>query len=323
MGASVDVQSEILGQMRKAGVRVIRTNIRPADRYIDFAKRAYAQGIRIVAIFDLQFPPDTATNPKQLPPLSVADPRLSETYFQTLLGDLEAQGVVLAGIELGNEINWTPSNGDLALPGSGLVMGLRGLQDSPEGKKVAQGYLQYLKVLAALKNVRDRSRLNRRTPIILGGLANNGAPRIQINGGMDGVSIDATITFMRAHGLDSLVDAYGLHFYPWMDTPAHRKANLEENVVAQCRPANAGGKACWITEWGVRNPDASCSAKDDHRPAIVAETMNNYRALARQGRLTMVLYYTWNSNPATNQLDPMSVFRCGSLTEAGRLAIAP
>jgi hypothetical protein len=144
-----------------------------------------------------------------------------------------------------------------------------------------------------------------------------------VNGGMDAVSVGDTIAFMRAHGLDNLVDAYGLHFYPWMDTPLHRRASLENFVVPQCRPANAGGKSCWITEWGVKNTHASCPARDGQRPTIVAETMNNFRALAHQGRLAMALYYTWNSNPATNQLDPMSVFRCGSLTEAGKLALTP
>jgi hypothetical protein len=123
MGASVDVQNQMLAQMSNAGVHIIRTNLRPVDRYIDFARRAYAKGIKIDAIVDLQFPPDWPTNPKQMPPLSAADPRLSETYFKALLDTVEAQGVVLAGIELGNEINWTPFNGDLAMPGRGLVMG--------------------------------------------------------------------------------------------------------------------------------------------------------------------------------------------------------
>jgi hypothetical protein len=37
---------------------------------------------------------------------------------------------------------------------------------NPEGKQIAKGFLQYVKIMAVLKEVRDHSRLNRNTPLI-------------------------------------------------------------------------------------------------------------------------------------------------------------
>ena len=106
--------------------------------------------------------------------------------------------------ELGNELNWVDFNGDFALPGQGKSFTLDDLSHDPEAKRVAQGFLQYLKVLAALKDVRDHSRLNRRTPIITAGMATVGGGAWQQKLQLDGVSIPATYAFLRAHGLDQL-----------------------------------------------------------------------------------------------------------------------
>ena len=86
------------------------------------------------------------------------------------IDSLDANGITLAGVELGNEINWAAFNPEFPLPGEGKILSLQDLADDPEGKQIAKGFLQYVKVLAALKEVRDHSRLNRSTPIILGGL---------------------------------------------------------------------------------------------------------------------------------------------------------
>jgi hypothetical protein len=70
--------------------------------------------------------------------------------------------------------------------------------------------------LAALKEVRDHSRLNRTTPIISAGLV--AAPdggKLYNNKKEDMVSLPATLAFLRAGGLDALVDAYdSLRPYP-------------------------------------------------------------------------------------------------------------
>ena len=179
MRASVADQNALLGQLKAAHVRVIRCGISNDDKGIDFARRAAAQGIRIQLIVGPDCPPGATSRPYQpdvFPamwgghPLSYADPALSKAAFQRLFDSLDTNGIALAGVELGNEINWAAFNAEFPLPGEGKILSLRDLADDPEGKQIAKGFVQYIKVLAALKDVRDHSRLNRSTPIISAGL---------------------------------------------------------------------------------------------------------------------------------------------------------
>ena len=176
---SVAEQNAALAQMKIAGVRVIRFGMEDKeDENLDFIKRATAQNIRVVLIFHCKYAlgaPVRPYRPKEFPgmwqgpAISSLDPGLSRIYFQQFIDKLDAAGVALAGIELENEINMAGNNPDFRLPGEGRVLGLDDLYHDPEGQQVAKGYLQYLKVLAALKDVRDHSRLSRRAPLLQGG----------------------------------------------------------------------------------------------------------------------------------------------------------
>jgi hypothetical protein len=344
MRMSADQQDAVVTALKAAGVKVIRDGITPDDKGIAFAKHITAQGMKIELILSPIYPPNAPSRPYQpdaFPqmwgghPLSYADPALSRAYYETLIGKLEAEGIVLAGLELGNEINWAAFNAEFPLPGEGRVHGVRDLADDPEGRQIAKGYLQYLKVLAALKDVRDHARLNRTTPIILAGLVTAGeGSKLFNNKREDMVSLPATIGFLRAHGLDSLVDVYGIHTYPSTDLPldrqaaeraAERRSDRFFNVdMAECRPAGSGGgKPCWITEWGFPNKDQSCPPDDTARVRLVRELRADFQRAAADGRLTGILYFSWNSEPWSKQIDADSVYRCGELTQSGREAIRP
>ena len=140
------------------------------------------------------------------PPLSKADPDSFRTYFEPLLAKLEAKGMVLAGFELGNEINWAGFNADFPLPGQGRVFDKNDLVHDPEGRQIAQGLLQYVKTLTVLKEIRDHSKLNQRTPIISAGLADLDGSDWPHQRKADAVSVFATLDFLRTNGLDKLVD---------------------------------------------------------------------------------------------------------------------
>jgi hypothetical protein len=337
MRASVADQNTLLSQLHAAQVRVIRCGISNDSKGMDFAKRAAGQGIRIQLIVSPEYPTDAPTRayqPKLFPsmwgghPLSAADVALSKSAFQHLFDALDANGISLAGIELGNEINWAAFNPEFPLPGEGKILSLGDLAHDPEGKQIAKGFLQYLKVITALKEVRGHSKLNRSVPIISAGMvsAEDGA-KLYNNKKEDMVSLPASIAFLRAHGLDSLVDAYGVHSYPSGSQPgnkeaaAKRKARLNSVEFAECRPkGSAGGKPCWITEWGFPNADSSCPAKEAGRTLLIEELRRDFAA-ARQ-RLAGIDYFSWNSDPWSKQVDADSVYRCGALTESGRKAAA-
>ncbi len=217
------------------------------------------------------------------------------------------------------------------MPGEGKILGLRDLTKDPEGKQIAKGFLQYIKVLAVLKSVRDHARLNRSTPIISAGLVSaKDGEKLYNDKKEDMVGLASTIAFLRAAGLDALVDAYGIHSYPSSGQPgnptaaAQRTARLNSVDLAACRASGTvGGKPCWITEWGFPNADLSCPAKEANRTRLIEELRSDFAAAANAHRLVGVDYFAWNSDPWAKQTDPYSVYRCGTLTESGRLAIAP
>jgi hypothetical protein len=340
MRAGVADQNTLLAQLKAAGVRVIRCGISNDEKGIDFAKRVAAQGIRIQLIVSPQYAPAAPTRPYQpevFPamwgghPLSYADEALSRTAFQHLFDSLDANGISLAGIELGNEINWAAFNPEFPLPGEGKILGLDDLEHDREGKQIAKGFLQYIKIMEALKDVRDRSRLNRATPLISAGLvgAEDGA-KLYNNKKEDMVSLAATIEFLRAHGLDSLVDAYGVHSYPSSAHPgdpsaaAARAARLKGVDLALCGVnGTVGHKPCWITEWGFPNSDLSCPGNENARTLLIKELRRDFAAAAREHHLIGIDYFSWNSDPWSKQPDADSVYRCGTLTESGRVALAP
>jgi len=333
---SITEQNTILSNINAAGVRVIRIGFFAADtaKGIAFIQRAYAQHIKVLLIVHSQYAlnaPIRAYQPKEFPgmwqgqPLSYADVKLSAAYFRQLLGKLDADGISLAGLELENEINHPGFNAEFPLPGEGRNFGLNDLYHDVEGQQIAKGYLQYLKVLTVLKQLRDHSKLNQYTPLISAGLSDTGpegpwpTPKKY-----DAVSISATIRFLRANGLDSLVDAYGIHVYPWADSPGdkvaavHRLRRLMQTALPECYPSDSQiGKPCWITEWGFTNDSTSCPSNEQARSLLVQEMMNDFRQLAKEGRLTGLLYYSWTGDRVWD------VYRCGALTQTGKIALQP
>ena len=330
-----DAQNATLSNLKTAGVTVIRTGIAPDDKGIDFAKRAYVQGIRIDLILGVQFRANAPTRPwqpKEFPrdwsghPLSYAGPDQFRAYFQPLLDKLDGLGIKLAAFELGNELNSAAFNSEFPLPGKGKLFGLNDLYNDLEARQIAAGYLQYIKLLTVLKDIRDHSKVNRKTPVLTAGFAAYEGPEGPIKGARtDSVSTNATLDFLRANGVDELVDAYAVHVYPWSNNPgnpsaaAARRDRLEKYVLAKCRPSGSrDGKPCWITEWGFKNTSASCPSDDSDQALLTQEMRNNFRPYVQQKRLLGMLYYAW-----IDDAEHYGVFRCGSLTKSGRLALEP
>lgn len=263
------------------------------------------------------------------PPLSYADPELYRTAFQKLFDALDANGIELAGIELGNEINWAAFNPEFLLPGEGKILSLDDLAHDPEGKQVAKGFLQYIKILAVLKDVRDHSKLNHAMPIISAGMVDaKDGDKLCNNKKEDMVSLSATMTFLRAHGLNSLIDAYGIHTYPSGYQPgnptaaARRLASLNAVDLAPCRPKGSSeGKPCWITEWVFPNSNLTWPPNETGRTLLLEEVRHDLDQFAAEHRLVGIDYFSWDSDPWSKTVDADSVYRCGVLTESGRVGV--
>jgi hypothetical protein len=117
--------------------------------------------------------------------------------------------------------------------------------------------------------------------------------------------------------MDALVDGYGVHVYPAGD-PHRPVSNLVDILGQDAFLMCTSAKPCWLTEWGFNNGDKSCPVDDRVRVQLV-ETMRG--ALAQfiaQRRLAASIYYSWGGNPGEAG---STIFRCGALTDAGKLAL--
>jgi hypothetical protein len=249
--------------------------------------------------------------------LSELNPQEFAAALKLLLDKLEAAGVRLAALELGNEINTTGFNGDLSDPGSGRELKLAALNNAndPEGRAAAAGYRNYVRIMAALKDIRDRSKLNKRTPIISAGLAQ------RLGTGQTEINLHDSIAFWHQEGLDKLVDGYGIHVYPSADLNrpvAARVDSLEQDMFSACR---LGGKPCWITEWGFGNSNEACPTVDETRVKLVQAMRSAFQRFTHQGQLAALIWYDWTITPG--KPDSWAIFRCDAITEAGKLALSP
>jgi hypothetical protein len=222
-------QDSLLNQLKMNGVSTIRTGILHQglleDNIAHFIFGASKLGMQTVLIvFPHMGGTDRHTAPANpamglpwpVPALSNADPDGFKKWIAPQMAALESANVRLAAFELGNEFNTPGFNGDFPTPGSGRILSVGDLNNASdaEANGVANGYRAYLKVFAVLKEVRDASKVNRSTPIILGGLANVDLPSPHSYNKQVAVAISDSIAFLREHGLDGLVDGYGVHFYP-------------------------------------------------------------------------------------------------------------
>jgi hypothetical protein len=320
-------QQAILDELQAANVHVIRAPLKPpwgGDDYrpaIDFIRRAYERGIKTDLIVELQYREGAQRRPAveglahiwPSYPLSSADPARFRTLFKPLFDQLEDLGIIFVALELGNEINSPAFNGEFTIPSEGRIFGLADLMGDRKARKIAEGYRVYLQTLKMLKDIRDHSRLNRGTPILSAGLADPGpaGPRPGVEA--DAVAISATLAYLRYNGMDALVDAYGVHAYPWANTPVRRLNQLERDTLTECRPPELG-KPCWLTEWGLPAGDRDCSDNDAPRAAMMQEILVDLRQFVRAGRLKGLVYYAWVD-------ERYGIYRCGALTESGRLAL--
>jgi hypothetical protein len=322
-------RAAVIEQLQMAEVNVIRVPLAPpwsgADYRpaIDFVRSAYQRGIKTDLIISLQYREGARRRPavRDLPNmwssylLSDADAAQFRAIFEPLFNELEGGGITLAALELGNEINWAGFNGDFLIPGEGRVFGREEFDHDPEARQVTEGFGAYLRTLSVLKDLRDHSRLNRETPILSAGLADPGSAGPRPGVKSDAVTITATLRYLRENGVDALVNAYGVHTYPWAKAAAARRNQLAEDTFAECR-SPAHGKPCWLTEWGLPADGPGCRGNDAPRTALMQDMLIDFRPFVREGRLNGLLYYAWAD-------DKYGIYRCGAVTASGRVALNP
>ena len=332
---SVDKTRQLakINELKSYGVKVIREGFpsKADERFNDFIIGAYRSGISTVAIV---YPTLGGTEKHtseidisvgrrwRVPALIDVDPDGFRRAFSAQLAALEDAGVRLSAFEIGNEFNTVGYDADFPAHGSGRVLGLADLNNpkDPEARQIAAGYLQYINIMAVVKGVRDHSRFNKATPIITGGLANVGLPGPKSFNGQVATSIPDTIAFLSQHGIDQYVDGYGVHAYTSEDPRQSiaQRTSVFEAIFHACNPK----KPCWLTEWAFNNHDQSCPLHDDVRVQLVQAEREALKQFIDERRLAASLYYSWDGDFPGQKENMGAVFRCGSLSEAGKLALS-
>jgi hypothetical protein len=168
-----------------------------------------------------------------------------------------------------------------------------------------------------MKDLRDHSKLNQHTPIITAGLS-------QIHSTPFEVTLRDAIEFLNQNGIAKLVDGYGIHVYPSGDPNrpvSARIASLDEDMFSACSPA----KPCWVTEWGFRNDGQNgqyCPGNNRVLTKVVQDMRTSFVHFAARGQLAALMYFDWTADKP-GMKDTFSVFRCGALTDSGKLALSP
>lgn len=320
-------RDRILDQLAAARVRLIRVPLVPAasssyDPTLAFVASAFSRGISTLLVVPPQFPPGTKKRPRvpsdpdswDVEPLSAQSPEQLAEVLRPVMNAFEARKVRLAAIELGNEINWSPFNGDFPIPSPTSLFTREDLDGTPAGQRLAAGLRAYVRSAAVLKTMRSTWTINGDVPIVAAGLADPAPSAGPSRFG--GVAINTTLRLLRDAGLDAEVDFYGVHVYAseadaWPLVARH----LADDVFKTCEPAGAAtGKPCWLTEWAVVPRDKSCGADEAATAALTRRMLNSFSALTAAGRLGTVIYFDW-SDPAT----PAALTRCGRLTAIGEL----
>jgi hypothetical protein len=306
-------QDEEITHLADNGVKTIRTGL--VSYNLDFIIKAYQHGIGTIVLVD----PFLGRKSWSDTVWSATTPEVFIQRVKPLLEKLEAAGVRLTAFELGNEINNSQFNGDLPTAGKGRELRLADLNNpnDPQAKQVAVGYRAYVRLVAAMKDLRDHSKLNRQTPIISAGLS-------QVHSTPFEVTLRDTIEFLNQNGIARLVNGYGIHVYPSGDPKrpvSARIASLDEDMFSACSPA----KPCWVTEWGFRNEGQSgqyCPGNNRVLTKVLQDMRTSFMHFAARGQLAALMYFDWTSDKP-GMKDTFSVFRCGALTDSGKLALSP
>jgi hypothetical protein len=322
-------QDALIDQLVKAGVNTVRFGIsdkHPIQGFNQFVIKAYKRGIGTIFILgpteggSLEHvraaEPELHLWPQ--PALSDADPDGFRKWFAPKLEEFEKAGVRFTGFELGNEINNSQYNGDFIHPlASARILGIDDLKNKKdaEGQKLAASFRSYLKIMATLKDIRDHSKVNHTTPIISAGLV-GGEPGPRPGLKLDGVSGIDTLMFLKENGLDDLVDGYGIHVYPSKDPNKTAQDRIDELNKEFLKVCTHGSKPCWVTEWGFANKDQNCPLKDDLRAKLISVMRDAFQQLAAKGQIANITCFSWGDAK-------WGIYRCGELTEAGKLALSP
>jgi len=317
-------QERVLKEIADSGATHVRLSLsRPVDRSIEAAAIASRLGLRI--LLEIQLSNSSyygdAVRPRSgqrriwdINRLSDLDLDRYRAGLREAIARLDALGVRLEAVEPGNEINLAGYNGDLAVYAKPGQPTPRTLADLKDRAAFEEGLDRYVEVLRITRDEMRKSEKSSGAAIVSAGLSDISAKEADRQG-MERLDPAEVITLLQARGMEQLVDAYGIHIYPARKDPKAIRSVVSK-LLDFCKPSESG-RPCWVTEWGIANTARTCPVDDRQREGAMAAMRMVFSDFAKAKRLDAAYYYDWDTQQAYR------LWRCGSLSPAGALAIAP
>ncbi|UAX97710.1 glycoside hydrolase [Ensifer adhaerens] len=317
-------QERVLKEIADSGVTHVRLSLsRPVDKSIEAVGIASRLGLHILLEIQLSNKSyyGDAVRPRSgqeriwdINRLSDLDLDRYRLGLRDALARLDALGVRLDAVEPGNEINLAGYNGDLAVYRKPGLQTPRTVADLKDRAAFEEGLDRYIKALKITRDEMRKSASSSSAAIVSAGLSDMGAKEADRQG-MERLDPAEVIALLRARGMDELVDAYGIHIYPARKDPEAIKP-IVTRLLDFCKPS-ASGRPCWVTEWGIANTARSCPVDDRQREGAMTAMRTVFSEFAKAKRLDAAYYYDWDTQQSYR------LWRCGTLSPAGALAIAP
>lgn len=317
-------QERVLNEIADSGATHVRLSLsRPVEKSIDAVGIASRLGLHILLEIQLankSYYAD-ALRPRSgqgriwdINRLSDLDLDRYRLGLREALTRLDALGVRIDAVEPGNEINLAGYNGDLAVyqkPGEPTP---RTVADLKDRAAFEEGLDRYIEVLRITRDEVRKSAKSSDAAIVSAGLSDMGAKEADRQG-MERLDPAEVITLLRERGMDKHVDAYGIHIYPARKDPK-AITSVVTKLLGFCESTESG-RPCWVTEWGIANTARTCPVDDRQREGAMAAMRSVFSDFAKAKRLDAAYYYDWDTQQSYR------LWRCGTLSPAGALAIAP
>ncbi|WP_247870298.1 glycoside hydrolase [Ochrobactrum sp. CGA5] len=313
-------REQILDQMVQNGVVAVRLSLtRPLDQSIDAVRLAHKKGLAIlleVSLNNADFYPE-GTKPRSgrgriwdMYRLSDISPEHFQQAVADALQKIDILGVPLVAVEPGNEINWGAYNGDLAVLPREKMKTARSLTEMEGLPLIEKGAEKYVELLRIVRAELAKTRHSVKAKVVSAGLSD--IPFIDADRrGIDTVDPAVFTDLLKKYGLNDVADGYGIHIYPGSNGTRAARAKHVSKALSFC--GGPDGKPCWVTEWGFANTSKACPTNDDNREQLVQKARDRFRQMMASGQIAAAYYFDWDAST-------YGVWRCGSLTSAGKAA---
>lgn len=241
--------------------------------------------------------------------LSGADVGRYRRRLDSLLAFCARRKIPLAGIELGNEPNWSGYNGDLVLAQAGKLVSTGADWSETERQGFDKGLDTYLEIVRETRRALGAYPSLADTRIVSAGLADANA-RFVAGSGATLIASRLVYRGFAERGIFSEVDVVGIHLYEPLRLAAGGTSPAPgiDAALSGCGRPAFNGRPCWITEFGVALPAQACAGTDTARISSVRPLFDFLATAGNTRRITATYYYDWNQDPA------FALQRCGRLT---------